>query len=142
MKWGCNLFLTFAALLGCQRNQPSETTITKVRDLRDINFAIIAFKNGEASAYNPEVHASLLPVRYSDSVGMNIQTALNAMKPSCKLIGFEASVEGESVRVGEEQTWMLNIEQISDLRPLSELKLRQLNERSPTLSRTEMCSYG
>jgi hypothetical protein len=127
-------------LVSCEGSDNlTPTTIKNIEDVRNTEFSILAFKTGEVSAYNPVVHGNLLPTRYSNSAGLKIRSTMNDMGSSCVLAGLSASIDGGLVQVGEDRALMLNIEQISDMRPLPEPKRKQLQNRSPTLSRAKMC---
>ncbi|HYI38831.1 MAG TPA: hypothetical protein VE053_00765 [Allosphingosinicella sp.] len=132
--------LIWPLLASCQEyNNRTPTTIERIKDVENVNFDMIAFRTGQVSVYNPKFNEFLLKTRYSDSASDKIHLAIDGMGDSCSLLGLSASVDGSLVEVGSERKLMLNIEQISDMRALSEPGRKQLRDRSPTLNRAKMC---
>lgn len=125
-------------LIGCH-NQPNATSVNETDELKGVAFSLLAFKTGEVSTFNTSVYESLMPTRYSDSAEVMLRSTLDSSDPSCNLVGLSAVIDGGIVQVGTDKTLMINIDKISDLQPLSEAKRKQLQDRSPTLSRAKMC---
>lgn len=125
---------------GCEDpKSPTETTVSVMRPVNMVEFSMIKFEYGGLTAFNPSVHRASLGTRYGETVANSVSRFVAERGPSCGIVGFSAVIKGDLAEVGRKRTLMLNIEEISDLRPLSESKRRELTDRSPTLNRARIC---
>jgi hypothetical protein len=125
---------------GCSEHDTrSATSVQRVKPVEGVEFSMAVLSSGVMFAYNPDFNDHLLATRYSERVSTEIRPLMTNTDSSCSFVGLEAFVRGNLVKVGREKKLMLDIENISELRPLPASKRQQFQARSPTLSPEKIC---
>jgi hypothetical protein len=132
------LVVVLIVLSDCQ-GETSTLAGNEIKPIQDKPFTLVALRSGALFAYNPTLHDEVLTTRYSDSVGDLIRPILGKLPPSCVFAGFSASTTGALVRGSKRGSLRLNVDALSDVRPLQQLEQQQLREASRTIRSETIC---
>jgi len=125
--------------LGSCKDQHNEGAVYEEMATVDARFIMVALRSGALFAYNPNFNENVLTTRYSDRVSMAIRPLVGKLPRSCTFAGFAGSVRGYLERGGSHKAFRLDIDSLSDLRPLHESERQQIRAISPTISREKIC---
>jgi hypothetical protein len=128
-------------LMMCEKAQhrPPAVTYNSIKDIDRLQFSMVALRSGVVFAFNSTVDEYPLGVRYSEQAKTTLDPVISEFSSSCTFIGFRGYVRGELLQGGRENSLMLNVDELSELRPLTERERQQFRSVSSTLKRTRIC---
>jgi hypothetical protein len=137
------IIIALTVITACE-GKTSEADLKKTHAIEEFSqkrFLLVALRSYVVYAVDPKQINQLVYTRYTPQVEQIVISAIKGNK-LCHVTGFSALVKGYLKKDISSGSFMLAIESLSDIQPLSPDERKQLGSRSPTLNRELSCEVG